>query len=306
MKKLIARENNNWNVGHMPNLEGTTAIVTGANSGIGLETSIQLAHKGAHVVMACRNADKGRTAVNDVLARSEAASVELAHLDLADLSSVRDFTTEFSRNHHKLDLLVNNAGVMFPPYERTKDNFEMQVGTNHLGHFALTGLLLSHLFSADRPRVVTVSSIMHKVGRIDFTNFNAEKSYSKWKAYAQSKLANLLFAYELQRLFSLTDKDARSIASHPGGSSTGVARHSRVSMIVEKLIAQNVHQGALPSLRACTDPEAVPGSFYGPANFFGWRGPPTIERSSSRSYDEHVARELWQLSTSLTGVSYNL
>lgn len=290
-----------WTTKDIPDLTGRTAVVTGANSGLGAETARALAGAGATVVLACRDVDKGRSVAQDLGDRAQVRA-----LDLADLSSVRRFAEELRATHERIDVLVNNAGVMAVPLRRTADGFEMQIGTNHFGHFALTALLLDRI--ADR--IVTVSSAMHRLGRIDLDDINWERRrYERWLAYGQSKLANLLFAYELQRRLTAAGSSVRSLAVHPGFSSTNLqyrseAWHGKLVELVTPVIGQPATQGALPSLYAATDPGAEGGAYYGPDALFEMRGHPKQVQSNGRSRDETLARSLWELSERLCDVRF--
>lgn len=303
-----------WSVEHLPDMTGRAAIVTGANSGLGLETARGLAARGAHVVLACRSADKTREAMTAVRAGTPDASLEFLPLDLASLASVREFASQFMARHQRLDILCNNAGVMALPQRRTEDGFEMQIGTNHLGHFALTGLLLDAIRATPGARVVNVSSLFHKYGKIRFDDLNWERGYSRWPAYGQSKLANLLFTYELQRRFDRVGIDALSVASHPGYSATNLQfagpamEKSMLGKLVMRvsnaLVAQPPEMGALPSLYAAGAADVDGGDFIGPDGRGEWRGYPAKVRSNRASHDEVAAGKLWRLSEELTGVSY--
>ncbi|MFW9915620.1 MAG: oxidoreductase [Candidatus Thorarchaeota archaeon] len=305
-----------WNNEDIPDLTGKVAVVTGANSGTGLQASKVLASKGAEVIMACRSMEKGEKAAAEVCQEYPDTTVKVMRLDLADLSSVRSFAEEFNQTYSSLDILLNNAGVMQTPYYKTADGFELQFGTNHLGHFALTGLLLKPLLQAKSARVVTMSSGASRTGKIHFEDINLEKSYGRSKAYAQSKLANLLFAYELQRKFETNGVKAISVAAHPGYTRTnlqfagpgmeGGRRHwARIYRITNKLMAQGVEMGALPILCAATDPAVEGGEYLGPRRLRGARGHPKKVRSVKRSYNEEDAKQLWKLSEEFTGVSYD-
>jgi NAD(P)-dependent dehydrogenase (short-subunit alcohol dehydrogenase family) len=283
--------------------------VTGANSGLGLVTARELARKGAHVVLACRNLDKGREAVAHIGREVAGASVELVKLDLGDLDSVRAFADGFRTDADGLDLLINNAGVMAPPRRETKDGFELQLGTNHLGHFALTAQLLDLMQDRDDARVVTLSSLMHRMGKISFDNLQREKGYFRWTAYGQSKLANLLFALELQRRLVASGSSVKSLSAHPGYAATnlqtaGPPLIDRLVMIPGNLIfAQSADMGALPSLYAATEPDLEGGMFVGPDGMGAQRGHPHLETPSAAALDEDVARRLWEVSEELTGVA---
>lgn len=292
-----------WTIDDIANQRGKTFVVTGANTGIGFATAQALAAKHAKVVLACRNADKGAKAIARLKAAQPDADVELSLLDLASLASVREFAVRFQVLHRQLDGLINNAGVMIPPLGRTADGFETQFGCNFLGPFALTGLLLPVLSRTVGARVVTLSSIAHWVGRIDFSNLNAERGYSKVGAYAQSKLADLIFSYELQRRLQQSGASTISIAAHPGATRSDLARHNRVVAVASR-VAQSAEAGALPSLRAALDPQAKGGQYYGPAHLFTIRGPAVRQSSSTLSRNRDVAAKLWEAAQSLTAVRY--
>jgi NAD(P)-dependent dehydrogenase (short-subunit alcohol dehydrogenase family) len=302
-----------WTTADVPDQTGRTAVVTGANSGIGYHTALELARRGARVVLAVRDPGRGRAALDRLTAEVPAAAAELGELDLADLASVRAFATAYGPGG--LDLLVNNAGVMAVPLGRTADGFETQLGVNHLGHYALTGLLLPRLLARPGARVVTVSSAMHRTGRIDFTDLNAEGGYRKWAAYSQSKLANLLFAQELQRRADGAGADLLSVAAHPGWAATnlqatgprlsGSRFGERAVGVVNRLVAQSDAQGALPTLRAATDPEIRGGDYVGPSGPFELRGRPRLVAMANAARDRAVARRLWEVSERLTGVRYD-
>ncbi|HJQ42076.1 MAG TPA: oxidoreductase [Jatrophihabitantaceae bacterium] len=286
----------NWTAAEVPRQDGRTFVVTGANSGLGASTARELARVGAHVVLACRNLDKGKAAADTM-----PGSVEVRQLDLADLSSVRTFAAESA----PLDVLVNNAGVMAVAHATTADGFEMQIGTNHLGHFALTGLLLPKISD----RVVTLSSNAHRVGRVRLDDLNWEhRIYRRWPAYAQSKLANLLFAYELNRRLVATRSAVRSIAAHPGYAATELGEHSgslfsRVIRLGDRILAQPADNGALATLYAATM-DVPGGSYIGPDRLLELRGHPKLVRSSPSSRDPDLAGRLWDQSERLTGIRY--
>jgi NAD(P)-dependent dehydrogenase (short-subunit alcohol dehydrogenase family) len=295
----------NWTAADVPGQMGRTAVVTGGNTGLGFQVARVLAERGARVVIACRDTAKGAAAA----ARIAGAQPEAVRLDLTSLASIREAAAELRSRYEKLDLLVNNAGVMMTPYARTEDGFELQFGTNHLGHFALTGLLIDRMADVPGARVVTVSSIMHWRGSIDFDDLAAERRYRPTAAYAQSKLANLLFTYELQRRLAAEGKPLIALAAHPGYASTGLTRNmpalTRIgSRMVEPLIAQSAEMGALPLLRAATDPKARGGEYYGPPGPIPTRGRPRLNTSSARSHDQELAHRLWTESERLTGVRY--
>jgi len=242
----------NWTAENIPDLTGKIAIVTGANSGIGYEMARALAHKEATVILACRNKARGEAAVRQIDQEYSEAQVELMQLDLSDLASVRRFADEFSSHYDRLDILINNAGIMAIPFGKTADGFELQFGTNHLGHFALTGLLLDFLIRTPKARVTTVSSGGHRFGKIDFDNLNGEKDYDRGGAYAQSKLANLLFTYELQRRLEGAGVDTIAVAAHPGWTATNLQAHWRMVRVLNPFIAQEPKMGALPTFRDCS------------------------------------------------------
>jgi NAD(P)-dependent dehydrogenase (short-subunit alcohol dehydrogenase family) len=297
-----------WTAADVPEQRGKTAIVTGANSGLGASIARELARAGATVIMAVRNREKGERAASEVRAQVPEAALELRELDLSDLASVRAFA-----EHHQgpLHLLVNNAGIMAPPRRETKDGFESQFGTNHLGHFALTGLLLPRLLEAPEARVVTQSSGAHHIGRINFDNLQGERRYINWLAYGQSKLANLMFALELQRRASAAGRELRSMAAHPGYARTNLQFASPawyeqlVMRITNPLLGQSADMGALPTLYAATVPDVPGGAFVGPDGFMEQRGYPKLVKGAGRAYDEDTARRLWEVSEELTGVSYD-
>jgi NAD(P)-dependent dehydrogenase (short-subunit alcohol dehydrogenase family) len=298
-----------WTAADIPDQSGRVAVVTGANSGLGLVTARELARAGARVVVACRNTAKGESAVEGLN-----GDLVVEALDLADLSSVRDFAERFADGHEGLDLLVNNAGVMALPRRETADGFEMHIGTNHLGHFALTGLLLEQLLARPDPRVVTVSSPAHRMGRISFGDLQGERRYWRWAAYGQSKLANLLFAFELQRRSEAAGLPLRSVAAHPGYAATNLQSRAgddvlsviegRVMAITNRVLAQDQEMGALPLVYAATVADLPGGSYVGPDGPFEQRGYPKLVGASSAARNSESARRLWDVSEDLTGVRY--
>jgi NAD(P)-dependent dehydrogenase (short-subunit alcohol dehydrogenase family) len=304
-----------WNTSRIPSQSGRVAVVTGANSGLGLVTARELARAGATVVMGCRDATRGQAALDAVRSAVPEAAVTLEALDLASLASVRDFAKRVAASNDGIDALVNNAGVMAIPRTTTADGFEMQLGTNHLGHFALTGLLLPAMRDRVGSRVVTVSSGAHKPGRIDFDDLMGERSYKKWGAYSQSKLANLLFAYELDRRLRAAGAQTISVAAHPGYAATNLQAvgpqlaGSKLSGLVMSLgnfiLAQSDDAGALPQLYAATAPDVAGGQYFGPSRLMESRGAPKLVTSTARSRDEAVAVQLWQVSETLTEVRYD-
>ncbi|QIS17512.1 oxidoreductase [Nocardia terpenica] len=285
-----------WDTSDIPDQSGRTFVVTGANSGLGAATTRALVAAGAQVIMACRDEVKARAVAKTIGERAQ-----VRRLDLADLSSVREFAESIDR----ADVLINNAGVMAVPLRRTADGFEMQIGTNHLGHFALTGLLLDKI--ADR--IVTVSSGAHFMGKIDLADLNWEtRRYQRWQAYGQAKLANLMFARELQRRLAAAGSPKLSVSAHPGYAATELQSHTEslldaVMALGNRLLAQSADMGALPTLYAATA-AVEPGGFYGPSRWGGFRGSPTRSGSSAASKDEVTARRLWELSEQLTKVGY--
>jgi NAD(P)-dependent dehydrogenase (short-subunit alcohol dehydrogenase family) len=294
-----------WTAENITDLAGKVAIVTGANSGIGYEMARALVRKQASVILACRNKDKGEQAARQIMQELPDARAEFLQLELSDLASVRRFVDEFRRlRHDRLDILINNAGIMAVPFGRTADGFELQFGTNHLGHFALTGLVLDLLIHTPQARVVTVSSGGHRFGKIDFENLNGERGYDRQVVYAQSKLANLLFTYELQRWFEKTGVDTIALAAHPGWTVTNLQVHWRMLQILNPVFGQKPEMGALPALYAATASGVQGGEYYGPAGWLELRGYPARQCSSESSYDPVAAARLWSVSEELTGVRY--
>jgi NAD(P)-dependent dehydrogenase (short-subunit alcohol dehydrogenase family) len=301
-----------WKLSDMPSSAGRVAVVTGANSGLGFVTARYLASGGARVIMACRNAERADAALTKLRTLEPSADVEVRSLDLSDLGSVRRFADEWTG---PLDLLVNNAGLMAIPYQLTADGFEMQLGTNHLGHFALTGLLMPTLIAQPKSRVVTLSSEAHRIGRIHFDDLQSEQRYSKWRAYGQSKLANLLFARELSRRASLAGQDLLSVAAHPGYATTNLQEAgpkmagSKVGMLGMKLsntlLGQSDVNGAVPALYGATGPGLRGAEYLGPDGPFAMRGSGAKPmRPSKAALDDETGRRLWDVSEQLTGVSF--
>jgi NAD(P)-dependent dehydrogenase (short-subunit alcohol dehydrogenase family) len=299
-----------WTAQRIPDQGGRIAVVTGANSGLGLVTSRELARAGARVVLACRNLDKGAAAVRTIESEVSQPRLELEALDLASLDSVRGFAERMRQSHEGIDLLINNAGIMATPRERTADGFELQLGTNHLGHFALTGLLIDRLEGRDDARVVTLSSSMHRTGRIAFDNLAGERRYFRWRAYGQSKLANLLFALELERRLRATGSTVKSLAAHPGWAATNLQETGPPLMdtlfmkVGNRLIAQSDDMGALSTLYAATEPGLAGGTYVGPDGPAEQRGHPKPVSPSKAARDEQVARRLWEVSEEMTGVRF--
>ncbi|NAZ77224.1 SDR family NAD(P)-dependent oxidoreductase [Kineococcus sp. T13] len=310
-------EQNPWTPDAIGPQEGRTVVVTGANSGLGFHVATEFARRGADVLLACRNAERGRAALERLRAEVRdsgvEASAEVLALDVADLASVRRAASDLLHRRSSVDVLVNNAGVMAPPFGRTADGFETQVGTNHLGHFALTGLLLPALLAGGGGRVVNVSSVAHRFGRLDRENYQSERSYRKWPAYGQSKLSNLLFALELQRRAAAVGAPLVSTAAHPGLSETNLWKSTPLSgnrlgeavgAVLGRAVGQSPAQGAWPLLRAATDPQARGGEFYAPGGPREWRGFPVQVRASAAAYDTADAAWLWARSVEWTGVGF--
>lgn len=303
----------------MPDQTGRTVVVTGANSGLGYEGTKAFVEKGADVVMACRSLDRGREAaeaISEAVSAGE-GSLTVMELDLADLDSVARFADSFAERFDDLHVLCNNAGVMAVPRGETADGFERQFGINHLGHFALTGHLLPELRGTEgETRVVTQSSVAHENGTIDFDDLQGEDSYDKWTAYGQSKLANVLFGYELDRRFDAADIDAVSVVCHPGFANTNLQMRGPEEMgstlrlwgmkLFNAVLAQSAEQGALPMLYAATDDDIDGGEYVGPGGLMNARGAPEEQESNEESYDHDVADRLWAVSADLTGVAYDL
>ncbi len=298
----------------MPDLRGRVAVVTGANGGLGYQTSLALAGRGADVVLACRDPVRGQAASDRIAEQLPGAHVELRRLDLADLASIREFASSFVDDRSRLDILVNNAGVMALPYRTTADGFEMHMGTNHLGHFALTGLLLRSLLRSSSPRVVTVGSTAAIIGRIRFDDLQSQHRYRKWLAYGQSKLANLLFAFELDRRSRAKGLPLISVAAHPGYATTnlyttgpvmeGRRLTEKMMTIAGRFFAQSDAQGALPIIYGASVADLRGGEYLGPDRLFGFRGYPTEVRPPAASRDPDAARRLWEVSMQLTGVRF--
>ncbi len=294
-----------WTAANIPAQTGKLALVTGSNSGIGFEDARVLAERGATVVMACRDASRAQDAREQILAAQPGAQIMVMAIDLADLDSVRSFAREFSDRFERLDLLINNAGVMMCPASTTKQGFEMQFGVNHLGHFALTGLLLDRLRAAPGSRVINVSSQAHRGGRLDFDDIDFQRRrYDRMAAYNQSKLANLLFTFEAVRRFAAANIDVLVAAAHPGWTRTNLQKHWRIAAWLNPLLGMPTSKGALPTLRAATDPDVQPGDYYGPGGIYEFWGYPKRVGTIERARDEAVAAQLWELSELRTGVRY--
>jgi NAD(P)-dependent dehydrogenase (short-subunit alcohol dehydrogenase family) len=308
-----------WTEEQVPDLSGKTFVVTGANSGIGFEASRALAAKGATVVLACRSQDKGRAAIEAIRSRTPGAKLALERLDLGDLESVRALASKLLKDHPRLDVLINNAGIMAIPRLTTKNGFETQIGTNHLGHFALTGLLMERLVESAPSRVVTVSSKAHamgKFGTLDENDLLLQTGYTKWGAYGRSKLANLLFAYELERRLEASFPSVLSVACHPGYAATNLqavgpqmtnsALGKAFMSIGNAVFAQSAAAGALPTLYAATASDVRGGDYIGPGGPFKIVGAPAKQKSNRASHDTQAAGKLWDTSVRLTGVDFDI
>jgi NAD(P)-dependent dehydrogenase (short-subunit alcohol dehydrogenase family) len=304
-----------WTEANIASQQGKTILITGANSGLGLRAATVLSEKGANVIMAVRNLAKGKEAIAKIKREVPNAKVELMQLDLADFNSIRKFSEEFHEKKSQLNVLINNAGLMIPPTrEVTKQNFEIQFGTNHLGHFLLTGLLLDILKKTPNSRICVQSSIVHKMAsqkpEIHFDDLNWEKSYNKYYAYSQSKLANLLFAYELDRKLKTNNIGVIVTAAHPGYTKTNLQDRAGlfVTAIMNNLVAQKLEMGTLPILRAATEENLSGSEYFGPTKGFimrDSRGYPELVKSSDKSYDKERARKLWEVSEKFTGFTYD-
>jgi len=304
-----------WSARDIPSQSGRVAVVTGANGGLGFETALALAGAGAKVVVAARNADRGHAAVAQIVAAQPHAAVVFEALDLASLASVDRFATRMADRHDSIDLLVNNAGIASPPRRRTtEDGFELQFGTNHLGHFALTARLLQLLLKGRSPRVTTLSSVMHRYGHIDFNDLQWERRrYSPVNSYSQSKLANLLFARELQRRSDVAGWGLHSDAAHPGMARTDLVANGQgldtiggllFSVAIKPFFTQSAPDGALPGLFAATSPAATKGGYYGPSGVFELVGPPTSAKVAKRAQDAAAGKRLWDVSEALTSIKF--
>jgi NAD(P)-dependent dehydrogenase (short-subunit alcohol dehydrogenase family) len=300
---------NSWTGRDIPDQTGRTVVITGANTGLGFQAAAELARHGAHVVLAVRNLDKGKDACAAIFAENPRADLAVQHLDLASLASISAAANELRSAYPKIDLLINNAAVLWTPKTSTADGFELQFGTNHLGHFALTGQLLDRLQTVPGSRVVTMSSLDHFFGKIEFDNLQGERNYSRSGAYRHAKLANLMFSHELQRRLSAARAATIAVAAHPGMSSSDLIKNAPTGvrqffMAIRPLFNQSAAVGALPVLRAATDPGVLGGQYYGPSKLFETRGSPKLARCSARSRDETVQRRLWSVSEKLTNTTY--
>ncbi|MBU1099496.1 MAG: SDR family NAD(P)-dependent oxidoreductase [Bacteroidetes bacterium] len=296
----------NWTVENIPDQTSKIVIVTGSSSGIGYEAARVIANKNATVIIAVRSMEKGNTAANKIRAQKENADVRVMEIDLSNLQSVSDFATKFKSTFSKLHLLINNAGVMIPPYSKTSDGFELQFGTNHLGHFALTGQLLEILSNTPNSRIVNVASAAHKYGNLNFNDLNWEnRKYKAWRAYGDSKISNLYFTYELKRKLEAFGSGVKITAAHPGWTATDLQRHSGLFEFLNGFFAMKTEKGTLPTLRAAFDEKAMSGDYYGPDGWQEWKGYPVKVDSNPLSKDKAIAGRLWSVSETLTKVNYN-
>ncbi|MDB4599005.1 oxidoreductase [Candidatus Pseudothioglobus singularis] len=296
----------NWNESNIPDQSGKIFIVTGTTSGLGEETVRVLSRKNATIIMAARNISKADSVAKEILAENKNAKIDIEELDLSSLESVKNFSHLIIKKYKSLDCLINNAGIMACPYSKTKDGFEIQIGTNHLGHFALTGQLISLLKKTPNSRVVNVSSIAHTSGNIDFDDLNWEKrKYRTWSAYSDTKLANLYFTYELSRKLEEDKGNPIILASHPGWTATDLQRYSGVANFMNIFLGQKVKIGALGGLRAATDLTAKSNDYFGSPSMGGMKGHPVLVKSNELSYNTNNAKKLWKLSEELTGVRYD-
>lgn len=297
----MAKEN--WTIGNIPDLKGKIAIVTGSNTGLGRETAKVLAGKNAEVILAVRNIKKGEDAIRDIKSEYPNSNVNVMELDLSSLKSIKDFSTKFNSIYKQLNLLINNAGVMMPPYSKTEDGFESQFGINHLGHFALTGHLINLLKSTPGARVINVSSGAHNWGNLEFSDLDwVNRKYNRQKSYGDSKIANLYFTFELAQ--KLKESDVIVAAAHPGWTATNLQRHSGLFSFFNPFFAQKPNMGALPTLRAAVDPEVKSGDYFGPNGRGEIKGYPVKVKSNELSKDEAIRKRLWKVSEELTSVKY--
>jgi len=295
----------NWNENNIPDLKGKVIIITGATSGLGKEAAKILAQKNATVIMAVRNTQKAEPIVQQIKKQHPNAQIDIREIDLSSLASVKLFANDVLDNYDRLDVLINNAGIMACPFDKTQDSYEIQMGTNHLGHFALTGLLMPLLETTNNARIVATSSIGHRMGKIDFADINWEKrKYNSSQAYADSKLANLYFTYELAKKLNQEKKDIKVTAAHPGWTRTDLQKHSWYMRMLNPLFSQGPDQGVLPTLRAAFDPNAKSGDYFGPSRFFEMHGSPIVVKSNEHSHDTEAAKKLWHISEVLTNIKY--
>jgi len=300
-----------FDLSKIPSKRGRIAIVTGANTGLGFETALAFARKEIEVVLACRDPKKAETAMQRIKEDVPNAQLDFIPIDLMDLASVRNFAGAFHTKYNRLDLLINNAGIMIPPFQKTKDGFESQMGVNYFSHFLLTGLLIDVLNATPNSRVVTLSSKAHETGVIDFDNLHAEKSYSKFTAYAQSKLSCLLFTQEFDRRLKTSNKSTISVGAHPGISRTDLGRHIPklayyLLMPIFMLMTHKSSKGALPTIMAALDEDVQGGDYFGPIGFREMKGPPGKVKAKPRTYDTEVSSKLWHVSEGLTGIEFEI
>ncbi len=314
---MSKRNKEKWTTDNIPDLSEKTIIITGANSGLGYEITRVLASKKPHIIMACRNLEKAEKAKSEILKENPKASLEIMQIDLSKQSSVKEFVKEFSGKHDRLDILFNNAGVMFAPKVITENGLELHMAANHFGHFTLTGLLLNLLEKTENSRVVSIASMGHRFGKLNFKNLNFEKGrYNKLMAYSNSKIANLYFGYELDRKLKEKGSHVKSIVAHPGWTRTnlqtagGAIDESKGQIrfwnFMNIFFSQTVDMGVLPQLRAAFDPNAKGGEYYSPEKFFHLKGYPIIKPSNRRSRNRNIAKRFWEVSEELTGIKYNL
>lgn len=301
----MSSSNSEWNADRISDQKGRRVIITGSSSGIGKECANVLAKKNASIVVAARSAEKGKATIDEIRKEYPAANIELIDLDLSNLKSVKSFSEAYSSKYDRLDLLINNAGVMFCPYSTTASGFEIQMGTNHLGHFALVGHLMPLLQKTPDSRLVVLSSSAEAMGNLDFDDLNwTKRKYNPQRAYGDSKLATLYFAYELARRQEGRVSNPRVTAAHPGWTATDLQRHSFLMRMLNPVIGQGVDMGALPILRAAFDVNAKAGDYFGPSKFFNLHGYPVSQKSSKRSHDSEASRKLWLYSEEITGMRY--
>ena len=294
-----------WTTENIPSQIGRTVVVTGANAGLGLQTARVLAAKGAHVVLACRSEARGQQALGKIQAESPSGTLELMLLDLSRLQSIAAFVEAFKAKHNALDLLINNAGVMMPPVSKTEDGFEMQIGVNFLGHFALTAGLFGLLKQGTHPRVVTLSSLAHHWGKIDINSFRDITNYKPWPAYGQSKIACLMFALELHERLKATGIEMSSLSAHPGGTKTELQRHS-LSLRIMDFMYMKMEQGTLPSLYCATEPTASSGAYIGPGGWFEMRGYPALSKIAKQALNKESRQRLWTSAEDMTEVTFDV
>jgi len=295
----------NWNTSEIPDLQGKVVIITGATSGLGKEAAKILSAKNATVIMAVRNTKKAEKVVQEIKMHQPNVQIDIKEMDLSSLASVTHFAKGVLAEYERLDVLINNAGIMACPYDKTREGYEIQMGTNHLGHFALTGLLMPLLEKTKNARIVATSSIGHRMGNIDFSDINWEqRKYNSTQAYGDSKLANLYFTYELAKKLKNEKKDIKITAAHPGWTRTDLQKHSWYMRMLNPFFSQGPDQGVLPTLRAAFDPNVNSGDYFGPSRFFEMHGSPVVVKSSERSHDKEAAKKLWEISKELTNVEY--